>query len=68
MTDPNDNMDDAIMDIINDGANEYAQFKGDDNNQEVDDGSQYFADYEDEQENIVQDNDGKVYLQSLMYT
>jgi hypothetical protein len=68
MADPNDNMDDAMMDIINDGANEYAQFEGDDNNQEVDDGSQYFADYEDEQENIVQANDGEVYLQSLMYT
>jgi hypothetical protein len=57
-----------MMDIINDGANEYAQFEGDDNNQEVDDGSQYFADYEDEQENIMQANDGEVYLQSLMYT
>jgi hypothetical protein len=34
----------------------------------VDDRSQYFADYEDEQENIVQDNDGEVYLQSFMYT
>lgn len=63
MADPNDNMDDAMMDIINNDALEGAQFEGDDNNQEVDDGSQYFVDYEDEQ-----DNAGEVYLQSLMYT
>ena len=63
MADPNDNMDDAMMDIINNDALQGAQFEGDDNNQEVNDGSQYFADYEDEQ-----DNAGEVYLQSLMYT
>lgn len=63
MADPNDNMDDAMMDIINNDALQGAQFEGDDNNQEVDDGSQFLADYEDEQ-----DNAGEVYLQSLMYT
>lgn len=52
-----------MMDIINNDALQGAQFEGDDNNQEVDDESQYFADYEDEQ-----DNAGEVYLQSLMYT
>jgi hypothetical protein len=68
MADPNDNMDDAMMDIINTGGNQYAEFEVDDNNQDVDDGSQYIADFEDEQDNIVQDNAGEVYLQSLMHT
>ena len=61
MVDLNDNMDDAMIDIINSSANQYAEFEGADNNQEVDDGGQYFVDYEDEQENA-----GKVYLQSLL--
>jgi hypothetical protein len=68
MADPNDNMDDAMMDIINTSGNQYAEFEVDDNNQDVDDGSQYIADFEDEQDNIVQDNAGEVYLQSLMHT
>ena len=38
MANPNDNMDDAMMDLINSGANQDSQGE--------DDGSQYFADYE----------------------
>ena len=61
MAAPNEDMDDAMMDIINSGVNQYGEFKGDDNNQEVDDGSQYLADYEDDQLNT-----SEVYLQSLL--
>jgi hypothetical protein len=42
MADLNDNMEDAMLDIINTGtATQYAD--GDDHNQDVDDGSQYLA-------------------------
>jgi len=62
MADLNDNMEDAMMDIINAGTvtDQYAD-GDDDHNQDVDDGSQYLA-LENEQENIVQDNAGEVYL------
>jgi hypothetical protein len=46
-------MDDAMMDLINSGANPDPQ----------DDGSQYFADYEE----LVGDNPDEVYLQSSIY-
>ena len=49
-------MDEEMMDIINTGT----QF-ADGDQQDVDDGSQYLA-LEDNQENIVQENTGKVYI------
>jgi hypothetical protein len=50
--------------------NQCTRFEDDENNQDVNDRSQYIADYEDivhdnppnEQENIVQNNAGEVYL------
>jgi hypothetical protein len=62
MDDPNDNMDEAMMDLINSGDNQNPQVQGDDNEQ-IDDGSQYFADYEE----LVGDNPDEVYLQSSIY-
>jgi hypothetical protein len=62
MADPNDNMDEAMMDIINSGGNQNPQVQGDENEQ-IDDGSQYFADYEE----LVGDNPDEVYLQSSLY-
>jgi hypothetical protein len=60
MANPNDNMEDAMMDIINTGtATQYAD--GDDHNQDVDGWSQYLA-LENEQENTVQYKAGEVYL------
>jgi len=55
MANPNDNMDDAMMDLINSGANPDPQGE--------DDGSQYFADYKE----FVVDNPDEVYLQSSIY-
>ena len=55
MANPNDNMDDAMMDLINSGANPDPQGE--------DDGSQYFVDYEE----LVGDNPDQVYLQSSIY-
>jgi len=55
MANSNDNMDDAIMDLINSDANPVPQGE--------DDGSQYFADYEE----LVGDNPDDVYLQSNIY-
>ena len=55
MANPNDNMDDAMMDLINSGANPDPQGE--------DDGSHYFADYEE----LVGDNPDEVYLQSSIY-
>ena len=55
MANPNDNMDDAMMDLINSGANPGPQGE--------DDGRQYFADYEE----LVGDNPDEVYLQSSIY-
>ena len=51
-----DNMDEEMMDIINIGT----QF-ADGDQQDVDDGSQYLA-LEENQENIVQENTGEVYI------
>jgi hypothetical protein len=62
MDDLNDNMDEAMMDLINSGDNQNPQVQGDDNEQ-IDDGSQYFADYEE----LVGDNPDEVYLQSSIY-
>ena len=56
MAAPRDNMDEEMMDIINIGT----QF-ADGDQQYVDDGSQYLA-LEDNQENIVQENIGEVYI------
>ena len=56
MAAPRDNMDEEMMDIINTGT----QFT-DGDQQDVDDGSQYLA-LEDNQENIVQENTGEVYI------
>ena len=58
---PRDNMDEEMMDIINTGT----QF-ADGDQQDVDDGSQYLA-LEDNQENIVQENNGKVYIFIYIY-
>ena len=55
MANPNDNMDDAMMDLINSGANPDPQGE--------DDGSQYFVEYEE----LVGDNPDQVYLQSSIY-
>jgi hypothetical protein len=62
MADPNDNMDEVMMDLINSGGNQNPQVQGDDNEQ-IDDGSQYFADYEE----LMGDNPDEVYLQSSIY-
>ena len=56
MAAPRDNMDEEMMDIINTGT----QF-ADGDQQDVDDMSQYQA-LENQQENIVQENTGKVYI------
>ena len=56
MAAPRDNMDEEMMNIINTGT----QFANGDQ-QDVDDGSQYLA-LEDNQENIVQENTGEVYI------
>jgi hypothetical protein len=68
MADPrDDNMDDAMMDIINDG-NEVQYDGADENPDGIDDGSQYLnPDLYEEEENIMQDNASEVYIQSLMY-
>ena len=60
MAAPRDNMDEEMMNIINTGT----QF-ADGDQQDVDDGSQYLA-LEDNQENIVQENTGEVYI--FIYT
>jgi len=66
MVAPRDNMDEEMMDIINIGT----QFANGDQ-QDVDDRSQYLA-LQDNQENFVQENTGKVYifeyLSSIMCT
>ena len=56
MAAPRDNMDEEMMDIINTGTQ-----LADGDQQDVDDGSQYLA-LEDNQENIVQENIGEVYI------
>ena len=56
MVAPRDNMDEEMMNIINTDT----QF-ADGDQQNVDDGSQYLA-LEDNQENIVQENTGEVYI------
>ena len=56
MVAPRDNMDEEIMDIINTGTQ-----LADGDQQDVDDGSQYLA-LEENQENIVQENTGEVYI------
>ena len=56
MAAPRDNMDEEMMDIINTST----QF-ADGDQRDVDDGSQYLA-LEDNQENIVQENTGEVYI------
>ena len=62
MADPVDNMEEEMYELINSGANQ--DLAGDDNNnQEVDDGSQYFADYEE----IMQENTGEVYTYNNLY-
>ena len=61
MAAPRDNMDEEMMDIINTGT----QF-ADGDQQDVDDGSQYLA-LEDNQENIVQENTGEIYIYIYIY-
>ena len=61
MAAPRDNMDKEMMDIIDTGT----QF-GDGDQQDVDDGSQYLA-LENKQENIVQENTGEVYIFIYIY-
>ena len=56
MAAPRDNMDEEMMNIINTGT----QF-ADGDQQDVDDGSQYLA-LENNQENIMQENTGEVYI------
>ena len=61
MAAPRDNMDEEMMNIINTGT----QFAAGDQ-EDVDDGSQYLA-LEDNQENIVQENTGEVYIFIYIY-
>ena len=61
MAAPRDNMDEEMMNIINTGT----QF-ADGDQQDVDDGSQYLA-LEENQENIVQENTGEVYIYIYIY-
>ena len=56
-----DNMDEKMMDIINTGTQ-----LADGDHQNVDDGSQYLA-LGDNQENIVQENTGEVYIYLYIY-
>ena len=56
MAAPRDNMDEEMIKIINTGT----QF-ADGDQQDVDDGSQHLA-LEDNQENIVKENTGEVYI------
>ena len=58
---PRDNMDEEMMDIINIGT----QF-ADGDQQDADDGNQYLS-LEDNQENIVQENTGEVYIFIYIY-
>ena len=62
MAAPRDNMDEEIMNIINTGT----QFADGDQQEDVDDGSQYLA-LENNQENIVQENTGEVYIFIYIY-
>ena len=55
MAAPGDNMDEEMMNII---------ARGD--AQDVDDGSQYLA-LENEQENVLQENTGEVYILNIYY-
>jgi hypothetical protein len=57
-----DNMDEEMMNIINSGT----QFIANADEQDVDDGSQYLA-LENEQENILQENTGEVYIVNIYY-
>ena len=61
MATPRDNMDKEMMDIINTGT----QF-ADGDQQDIDDGSQYLA-LENNQENIMQENTGDVYIFIYIY-
>ena len=61
MAAPRDNMDKEMMDIINTST----QF-ADGDQQDVDNGSQYLA-LENNQENIVQENTGEVYIFIYIY-
>jgi hypothetical protein len=68
MADPrDDNMEQEMMDMINDGTE--VEFDGADENPEVgfDDGSQYLNDMYEEEQNITQDNAGKVYIYNLLH-
>jgi hypothetical protein len=62
MAAPGDNMEEEMMNIINDGT----QFIANPGEQDVDDGSQYLA-LENEQENVLQENTGKVYILNIYY-
>ena len=61
MAAPRDNMDEEMMNIINTGT----QF-ADGDQQDVDDGIQYL-DLENNEENIVQENTGEVYIFIYIY-
>ena len=60
MAAPRDNMDEEMMNIINTGT----QF-ADGDQQDVDDESQYLS-LEENQENIVQENTGEIYIFTLV--
>jgi hypothetical protein len=62
MAAPGDNMEEEMMNIINDGT----QFITNLGEQDVDDGSQYLA-LENEQENVLQENTGEVYIVNIYY-
>jgi Uri superfamily endonuclease len=62
MAAPGDNMEEEMMNIINDRT----QFITNLGEQDVDDGSQYLA-LENEQENVLQENTGEVYILNIYY-
>jgi Uri superfamily endonuclease len=62
MAAPGDNMEEEMMNIINDRT----QFITNLGEQDVDDGSQYLA-LENEQENVLQENTGEVYIVNIYY-
>ena len=56
----------AMMDIINAGT-QYGPIAADNNAMDFDDGSQYLINFDDEQENLVPESVGEVYLLIILH-
>jgi hypothetical protein len=67
VADPQDDYDnEAMMNIINAGS-QYGPNQNETDPHDFDDGSQYLIIFEDEQENLVQENAGEVYLLIILH-